>query len=213
MCFASLLGSLVSFNLVAADNSLNDILNAINKLESKSEPKCYATASRLEDFMFGTPLDDDARFAKNILQKQLIKDIWIKASELAKADDEEIILKSHISQVVKQFLNINKDENQHWQLAFDNDLKLTIHKDDKRQYASIAYSLRAVLAVQQEALLDFELDLLPLTENAIDAVKGYLDFYTLAVLKITDNKAKMQNENLVTVKNMNSVWQSLASFP
>lgn len=212
ICFVSLLSSFISFNVVAADNSLNDILNAINKLESKSEPKCYATASRLEDFMFGTPLADDARFAKNILQKQLIKNIWIKASELAKADNEDIILKSHISQVVKQFLNIAKDKNQHWLLSFNNDLQLTIHKDDKRQYASIAYSLRAVLAVQQEALLDFELDLLPLTENAIAAVKGYLDFYTLAVLKVTDNKAKVQNEKLVTVKNMNTVWQSLASF-
>lgn len=210
--FCCFLSFLVCFNVTAADNSLNDILNAINKLESKSEPKCYATASRLEDFMFGTPLADDARFAKNILQKQLIKSIWIKASELAKADNEDIILKSHISQVVKQFLNIAKDENQHWLLSFENDLQLTIHKDDKRQYASIAYSLRAVLAVQQEALLDFKLDLLPLTENAIDAVKGYLDFYTLAVLKVTDNKAKVQNEKLVTVKNMNTVWQSLANF-
>jgi len=49
--------------------SLYDILQEIQLLENKNDPKCYAAASRLENFMFGTPLTHDARFNKNNLQK------------------------------------------------------------------------------------------------------------------------------------------------
>ena len=48
-----------------ASSDLDQILAQIEKLEGGNEPKCYATASRLEDFMFGTPLSDIARFHKN----------------------------------------------------------------------------------------------------------------------------------------------------
>jgi hypothetical protein len=211
---AFIFGLLLTANAYADDNSLNTILNAINLLEKKSEPKCYATASRLEDFMFGTPLDSDARFAKNILQKQFIENIWIKAAKLAKADGEDTVLKQHITTAVTEIFTVKKDKNNHWTLIFGQGSSITLHKDDKRQYASIAYSLRAILAVQQAALLnvDVDFDLLPLTEKAIDKLKNSLDFYSLSVLKLADNKAKIQNERVITVVNINNIWQSLANF-
>ncbi len=193
----------------ALNNSMAEILNAINKLETKSEPKCYATASRLEDFMFGTPLSDKARFTKNILQKQFIEKIWLQSSLLAIADKEEIVLSSHIIKATREIFDNKKDANQHWQLTFESGFTLTIHKEDKRQYASIAYSLRAILAVQQNNLLNFESTLYPLSENALEQLKDSLDFYTLAVLKIADNKAKVDSEQLITLENVASVWQAL----
>ncbi len=195
----------------ASDQSLNKILDAINKLEAKSEPKCYATASRLEDFMFGTPLSDEARFAKNLLQKDFINLIWQQAAQIALQEGEEIILKSHIIAAQNKLFKTEKTEKGHWRLNFNGDQQVTLHKDDKRQYGSIAYSLRAVLAVQQEALLDFDNNITPLTELAVNALKDSLDFYTLAALKVADNSARMQNERLIMVDNLNAVWLGLGA--
>jgi hypothetical protein len=200
------------FSVNAQNGSLQDILTAINKLEAKSEPKCYATASRLEDFMFGTPLDNEARFAKNILQKELIESLWKKGSELAILEKENVILEAHIQAVSAELFKVSINDNDHWQLGFNNQQNLTLHKDDKRQYASIAYSLRAVLAVQQELLLDFDNDLLPLSSKAIDMIKDTLDFYTLAVLKIADNKAKLNDQRLISIANISQTWQGLLSI-
>ena len=66
---------LVFFTSVYAQPTESDGLDAILadilELEGEKDPKCYATASRLEDFMYGTPLTDPARFQKNKLQKRL----------------------------------------------------------------------------------------------------------------------------------------------
>src|SRR3954467_5118180 len=61
------------------------IIKEIDQLESQRDPKCYATANRLEDFIYGTSLDFDARAEKIALQKQLIRGLWLKASDAAKA--------------------------------------------------------------------------------------------------------------------------------
>src|SRR5216684_6124934 len=61
------------------------IIKEIDQLESQRDPKCYATANRLEDFIYGTSLDFDARTEKIALQKRLIKDLWLKATDPAKA--------------------------------------------------------------------------------------------------------------------------------
>ena len=203
---------LFCFPVNAQNSSVQNILTAINKLEAKSEPKCYATASRLEDFMFGTPLDNEARFAKNMLQKELIHSLWQKGSVLAILEKESVILEAHIKKVSAELFKVSINDNGHWQLGFNNQQTLTIHKDDKRQYASIAYSLRAVLAVQQELFLDFDNDLLPLSSKAIDRMKDTLDFYTLAVLKITDNDAKLNNQRLISIANISQTWQDLLSI-
>src|SRR5687767_15271009 len=57
------------------------IIEEIGELESVRDPKCYATASRLEDFIYGTPLESEARFEKIALQKAFIRGIWAKASQ------------------------------------------------------------------------------------------------------------------------------------
>lgn len=204
--------ALCCFATYAQTGSLKDILSAINELEAKSEPKCYATASRLEDFMFGTPLDNDARFAKNILQKELIQLLWQQASKLAIEENEDVILAAHIEQVSSALFNVVKNENGHWNIHFKEQQQLTLHKDDKRQYASIAYSLRAVLAVQQDMLLAFDNELRPLSSKAIDVIKDTLDFYTLAVLKISDNKAKLSDERLISLENINQTWHGLLNI-
>ena len=48
------------------------IISKMLELEQSKDPKCYATASRLEDFMYGTPLTDEARNFKIALQKESV---------------------------------------------------------------------------------------------------------------------------------------------
>ena len=57
------------------------IIEEIGELESVRDPKCYATASRLEDFIYGTPLESEARFEKIALQKAFIRGVWTTASD------------------------------------------------------------------------------------------------------------------------------------
>ena len=87
---------------------------------------------------------------------------------------------------------------------------LKIHKDDKRQYSTIAYSLRSLLAVQQDLLLNDRVDdFLPLDESATDTLTEALDFYLLSVLQISDREARSKNQHEVSVNLLENVWKTL----
>ena len=46
-----------------SDPPPESILSAIETLESDSDAKCHSSASRFENFIYGTPLADDGRWA------------------------------------------------------------------------------------------------------------------------------------------------------
>ncbi|MCP5049183.1 MAG: hypothetical protein GY940_18585, partial [bacterium] len=58
------------------DSFLTDILGEIGKLESNRDPKCHATATRLENFMYGTKLAAETRFLKVKMQKKILVYLW-----------------------------------------------------------------------------------------------------------------------------------------
>jgi hypothetical protein len=199
----------------ATDNKLLTILAEIEKLENNSDPKCYATASRLEDFMFGTPLSDNARFSKNLLQKKWLLSIWSQASRLAVSQGQQRVEQADVRQVIKPIMRFDKNTKGHWQLTFREGKQLQIHQDDKRQYASIAYSLRTLLAVQQESLLTMpqgqQDDNLPLSKSAVSALTDALDLATLSVLKVADQQARSNNQFEIDKISLSSLWQGLLS--
>ncbi|WP_228710826.1 CRTAC1 family protein [Saccharobesus litoralis] len=191
---------------LADDLSIATILQEIEKLESKSDPKCYATASRLEDFMFGTPLSDEARFSKNDLQKQLAKLIWQKAAQI---NQQGLVQTQHIQQAIASSLQYQKNQAGHWQLTFASQQALTLHETDVRQYDSIAYALRAILAVQQEQLISSAAPLPMLAPDAVNYLKQIVNLYTLAVLKVSDNQARLNNQYQVNAANLKANWFGL----
>ena len=99
----------LSFSLLAQTNPLNDVLQQIEQLENNSDPKCYATASRLEDFMFGTPLSDQARFDKHQLQQQWLQNHWQLASELAKTAALTVVDAPQVKQALKQSFDFSQN--------------------------------------------------------------------------------------------------------
>ena len=137
----ALIQSGVSAQTSSPSNSLNDLLGGILQLESDLEPKCDATATRLEDFMYGTPLTSAARYKKIDLQKSLILDIWQQASDRASKNAEKNIGLNYLTPVLHEQLSYSELPNGDWQIKLENNT-LTIAQRDKRQYSSIAYALR-----------------------------------------------------------------------
>lgn len=62
--------------------AVSEIISKIYNLEKEKDPKCYATANRLEDFIYGTPLNEDARNLKIEVQKEII--YYLRKKELKK---------------------------------------------------------------------------------------------------------------------------------
>ena len=197
---------------VYESHSARKIVEEIRLLENERDPKCYATASRLEDFMFGTPLTNEARFNKNVLQKKWAKNIWLDASKLANENAKSSISLIELQQVLTKSFAISQDKEGHWQLNFPNETVVRINKNDKSQYSTIAYSLRAILAVQQESLLELDSTLLPLENKSLDLLTDYLDLVNLSVLKLSDASARKNNQSQIERSTFVNIWHEFLNF-
>ena len=82
---------------------------------------------------------------------------------------------------------------------------LLISRVRLRQYSSIAYSLRAVLGVQQDNLL-FGADVLPLEPEGVDALKEACDLATLATLMVADEAARVANAQAIEPDALTAAW-------
>jgi len=193
----------LSFPLIAAAQ-VPTIVNEIGELESVRDPKCYATASRLEDFIYGTPLEAEARFEKIALQKQFIRALWEKASAAARAEGMTEIVPDTLRPVLQAAVPYSQNADGSWKVK---DTAITAR--DKRQYGTVAYALRAVLAVQQESLGDPKL--LPLTADAVELFKESVDLTTLAALQRADHESRRLNRDRLGADLLRSAWKEVVS--
>jgi hypothetical protein len=174
-----------------SDNN-DAVLRSIGLLESTRDPKCHATATRLESLIYGTKLSEQARYEKNELQKNFIKALWADADDLTSASQTEIMAGQVIDALPLYFEVSQQPKQRGWDLKF-NALTVTVTQRDLEHYSSIAYSLRALLAVQQEQLLEEDLVNKPLTSTGVSKIKELTDLYTLALLQLADNLARDAN--------------------
>ena len=182
-----------------------EIIDTIEDFESTRDAKCYATATRLENFIYGTPLSDDARFLKIDLQKQIILRIWQQASSAARARPASQVDASDIAPWIAAYLVYDEDEQKNVSVRLpDRDLLLSAH--DFRQYSSIAYALRAILAVQQDQMWMGGEPLLPLADDAVDALRKALDVITLSALALAYQAARSANEREITADRFTEGW-------
>lgn len=176
------------------------IIDEIGELEGVRDPKCYATASRLEDFIYGTPLESEARFEKIALQKAYIRDVWTKASV---GDPKEISVET-LKPVLQSVVPYTMMPEGNWVVR-----GLLITARDKRQYGSVAYALRAILAVQQDALVD-GVKLAPLSADAVEAFKEAIDLVTLAALQDADKDSRKLNHDRIGAAVLRASWKEIA---
>lgn len=203
--FAVVLGIL--FPILAAAQ-VPTIVDEIGQLESVRDPKCYATASRLEDFIYGTPLDSDARFEKIALQKQLIRSIWLEADAAATAAGKSGIDAGTLRPLLLTSVPYIQTPEGNWIVFPDDPRRTGITARDKRQYGTVAYALRAILAVQQDALIDGT-DLVPLDSAAVALFKEAIDLTTLAALQHADTTARLANRDRISAEVLRTAWRRL----
>ena len=176
------------------------IIEEIGELEGVRDPKCYATASRLEDFIYGTPLETEARFEKIALQKAYIRDVWTKAS----AGNPKEIGVDALRPLLQAAVPYTQMPEGNWMVR-----GMLITARDKRQYGSVAYALRAILAVQQDALVD-GIHLAPLSAEAVELFKEAIDLVTLAVLQDADRDSRKSNHDHIEAPVLRASWKEIA---
>lgn len=197
---------------LSEDNN-NAALKALGLLESSRDPKCHATATRLESLIYGTPLSDDARYRKTEYQKKFILELWRTAAKKLPETQSKIDLKQLQSVAPSWYKGSDKAHSKNdatWTLAFSNTQVYIKHRDQEH-YGSIAYSLRAILAVQQQQLLSDGAILPPLNVEAVEHMTHLTDILTLALLQVADRFARQQDEYEISIELLDKVW--LSFFP
>ncbi|WP_285164752.1 CRTAC1 family protein [Shewanella goraebulensis] len=187
----------------------SSLLELMGKLESTKDPKCHATATRLEGLIYGTPLSEEARYAKTKYQKSLVRTIW----ELAATQNPsvEILTKEQVYKASQSLFSVEQtqiNDKPGWRVSVD-DIREEITARDQQHYGSIAYTLRAMLAVEQEVLLDFDVELPSLSNSAAEEVTHLVDLMTLTLLKISDITARTSDEYQITASVVNDVSHTL----
>lgn len=187
-------------------SSVPAIVGEIGKLEQARDPKCYATASRLEDFMYGTPLLPEARFAKIDLQKAMVRAIWTAAARAADAEGASEIDAARLGPALAAVLRLERTPQGDWWVSAPSGERTTISERDARQYGNVAYGLRAILAVQQDELVAAGTPLLPLAADAVEQLKRGIDLGTLAVLESADRAARLGDHERIDAEALRAAW-------
>ena len=212
LCSTVLAEEEISLDSLSLSRELATSIECIAQLESKRDPKCYATASRLEDFIYGTPLSEEARFAKIDLQKELVWIIWKAADSQVAEGVRTSIAATDLGRVLIQVLPYQILQTDNWVVTLGDGQELEIAGRDKRQYSTVAYGLRAILAVQQERSISPGSDLLPFDKKATEALKEFLDIYTLAALSLADKEARLSDRYVIDEQSLKACWKRVGSL-
>ncbi len=185
------------------------IVNSIITLESARDAKCHSTACRLEDYLYGTPLDKAARNARWEFQRELARSVWTQASQEAAGQGREELTKDQLQPCIAKFLQTSHSENGQISVTFCSEKPITISQVRFDQFASIAYSLRAIQSVQLDASTGNGPDLITLSGDGLEALKKTIDTVTVCALLVADERARQANERKVSLVNMREAWRSL----
>jgi hypothetical protein len=189
------------------------VLTAIRDLEAVHDPKCHSTACRFENFIYGTPLSDEARDQKIALQKELVRHIWAEASRVAAAARTTAVAPDHIQPVIERIVRTTEAPDGATRVHLDGGEPLEISPVRERQMATLAFSLRAILGVQQDSLVDAPGTLMPLDEPSIDRLRLAVDTVTLSALQLADDEARRGNHPQITGEIMASAWRHIVPDP
>jgi hypothetical protein len=189
---------------LAADR--DPVLEAIETLESRHDARCHSTASRFEDFLFGTPLSTEARHAHVDLQKRLALEIWTRA---ATTPSGSAVGGAAIDSARASLFDLSTDERGDLSIAAPGVARIAVPARRVEQYATIAYSLRAILGVEQDQLLTPDARLPRLTPEGVQALRASLDGAALAALSLADRDARDRSEYEIGPVALRAAWDAL----
>ncbi|MCB0687220.1 MAG: CRTAC1 family protein [Saprospiraceae bacterium] len=191
---------------------MNQIVEKIANLENVKDPKCYATANRLEDFMYGTPLSDEARNLRVEIQKEINLFIRYRASDIATKRGHKEIMKEDVLPILDSLAIVGRTADGDYFYQIDT-IKLRIRKIDMDQYSSVAYGYRSILSVEQDLLFIDHQGALPYGVDAMEFVNRFLNLSTLAALRIADITAREKDEHLISEQVMRLSWIKILQGP
>ncbi|MBT8256626.1 MAG: CRTAC1 family protein [Bacteroidia bacterium] len=187
------------------NDAISEIINKIHELEREKDPKCYATANRLEDFMYGTPLEEDARNLKIEIQKGIIYLLKNKGSEISRKKGADKINEEHILAVLEELTDFSRSKYGDYRYHLTTG-DVLIKQKDFRQYSSVSYGYRSLLSVEQDLLFLSKSELLSFDSKALQMVNDYVNLLTLVTLKIADINARKANERSITKNRLQKTW-------
>jgi hypothetical protein len=185
------------------------ILEALERLESAHDAKCHSTASRFEDFLYGTPLSDAAQIANVERQKHLARRLWSGGSRAARAAGLAAVGPEQLEPELALLFRRETASDGGIAVHFPGAGRLVLDPVRMRQYGSIPYSLRAILAVQQDWLFSGGEPLLELSPAAIEALEEALDTLAVSALLLADREARERSEPEIGAVGMRSAWERL----
>jgi hypothetical protein len=189
--------------------SVEPLLSAIEQLESDHDAKCHSSANRFEDFVFGTPLSEAARSANVELQVEWVRSLWARASTAALQAGESTINAHRVRAEIDEIVSVDRSTDGEWRVTFAGVSPLVIPEIRAVQYASIAYSLRAILAVQQDFMVSGGAPLRDLEVESIDELREALDVIALSALLLADREARERSEFEIGELGLRKVWSRL----
>jgi len=201
-------GFLIIFSLktYAQENSpVSEIIKKIYDLEKNRDPKCYASANRLEDFMYGTPLNEDARNFKIDIQKEIIFYLQKEASSLATKDKASKIQEKHLLPIINKVAQFSKDKKGDYLYKVGNET-IRVSNKDFSQYSSVSYGYRSLLSVEQDMMYFPKNDLLSFNADALQKANEFVNLITLVTLNIADKNARKANKNEITKQLLKDSW-------
>ncbi len=185
-----------------------NILRAIRTLESDRDPKCHSTACRFENFIYGTPLTGAARDRKVELQKELILGLWTAATSAAAEAGDGTLSRLRLQPFIDAVATVVDVDDGAIRVLYPGADPVEISPVRRRQFSTIAYSLRAILAVGQDAAMRGT-SLAPLDDDATAALNELVDVVTLCALKLADQAARRASAPEVGPKLLAGAWREL----
>jgi hypothetical protein len=189
--------------------SQTNIICEIEKLENNRDPKCHATATRLENFMYGTKVTAEARFLKVKLQKELLLHVWESVSRLSSRGGGTKSLNGHFREEMSKILNYSRNPGGDVMVKMKSQKTITLSKRDIEHYSSVAYALRTILALQQDVMFRTDVHLVPLDSASISTLKEFLDIFTLAVLQVADHRARLADQYSLSPVMFREAWDTV----
>ena len=177
-------------------NEFNSTIRQMGLLESQNDAKCHATASRLEDFIYGTPLSFSARNKRIDFQKKYVKNLWLDYTKAVASNGKNVNQLELFKQIEKKYFKYQTDDSG-IQLSYSNGHQVFIPQRDYRQYSSVAYAFRAIIAVQQSFLFETE-SLASLEPAVMNYFKKSVDLTVLALLHQADQFARNARQTTIS---------------
>ncbi|MFK8008691.1 MAG: CRTAC1 family protein [Saprospiraceae bacterium] len=198
----------LSDHLSAQDTlKFQPIIEQIGALENQKDPKCHATASRLEDFLYGTPLSFEARNKRIEFQKNYVKTLWLNYSRIYENRSKKMNDLVLFKEIEKEYFSYKEDDSG-IHLSFQNGHQVFITARDYRQYSSVAYALRAILAVKQSFLFKTE-KLASLNDKTMAYFKKSIELAVIALLQESDKLARKDNQFKIEKIHMDNAIKAL----